>query len=49
MVDTIVAFVSGASEALVVDRAMEIVHLEDHFGAGMEAAIDRGHEDDDGR
>jgi uncharacterized protein YlxP (DUF503 family) len=47
MVDTIVAYVSEASEALVVDRAMEIVRLEDHFGAGLDAAIDREGEVDD--
>jgi uncharacterized protein YlxP (DUF503 family) len=51
MVDTIVSFVAGATEALVIDRAMEIVHLEDHFGSGLDAAVDRAYEgdDDDGR
>ncbi|UJR81136.1 DUF503 domain-containing protein [Sandaracinus amylolyticus] len=54
MIDTIVSFVSSATEALVIDRSMEIVHLEDHFGGGLDAAIDRsydepGEDDDDGR
>ena len=33
MVDTIVAFVAGISEAMVVDRDSEIVPFSDHFGA----------------
>jgi len=32
MLDTILAFVSGASEALVLDRQIEIETYEDHFG-----------------
>ncbi len=55
MIDGIVAFVSGATEALVIDRAMEILHLGDHFGsssedARLDATADRSYdEDDDGR
>lgn len=56
MIDTIVSFVSGASEALVIDRAMELVTLEDHFGSGIDAALreddalggDRDDDDGDG-
>ncbi|MDQ3035808.1 MAG: DUF503 domain-containing protein [Myxococcota bacterium] len=33
MVDTIVAYVSGATEALVIDRSMELLHIEEHFGS----------------
>lgn len=33
MVDTIISFVAGISEALVVDRDVEIVPFGDHFGA----------------
>ena len=32
MIDGIVSFVSGASDALVVDRQMQITRYEDHFG-----------------
>lgn len=46
MVDTIVAFISGATEALVIDRSMELVHLEDHFGGGLDAASDRSYDED---
>lgn len=53
MIDTIVSFVSGATEALVIDRSMELVHVEEHFGAGLDAAVDRsydeGEDEDDGR
>jgi hypothetical protein len=42
MVDTIVAYVSGASEALILDRTMEILHLEEHLGVGLEEVMDRG-------
>lgn len=51
MIDRIVAYASGASEAMLVDRATEILHLDDHFGigeAGLQAAIDRAYGDDDG-
>ena len=34
MLDTILAFVSGASDALVLDRAIEIETYDDHFGLG---------------
>lgn len=33
MLDTILAFVSTASEALVIDRSIEIETYEDHFGS----------------
>lgn len=33
MLDTILSFVSGASEALVLDSSIEIETYEDHFGA----------------
>lgn len=56
MIDSIVAFVSGATEALVIDRSMELIHVDDHFGAGLDAAVDRSYdleggedEEDDGR
>src|SRR5262249_52766449 len=38
MLDTIGAFVSGASEAVVLDRAIEIETYEDHFGMGLDPA-----------
>jgi uncharacterized protein YlxP (DUF503 family) len=34
MLDTILSFVSGASEALVLDRSIEIETYDDHFGLG---------------
>jgi uncharacterized protein YlxP (DUF503 family) len=37
MIDTIVAFIAGASEALVVDRSMELVHIDAHFGGGLQS------------
>ena len=55
MIDTIVSYASSATEAMVIDRSMEILHLEDHFGSGpaLDAAIDRAYsddeDDDDGR
>jgi uncharacterized protein YlxP (DUF503 family) len=51
MVDTIVAYVAGATEAMVIDRSMELVHLDAHFGSGLDAAVDRSYDDeeDDGR
>ena len=47
MIDTIVSFVSGATEALVIDRSMELVHVQEHFGAGLDAAVDRSYDGDD--
>ncbi len=32
MIDTIVAFIAGTSEALVVDRSMELIRMDAHFG-----------------
>lgn len=40
MVDTIVAFIASATEALVVDRKMELVHVDAHFGALQSSDID---------
>ena len=34
MIDTIVSFVAGSSEAQIVDRAMEITKFGDHLGEG---------------
>lgn len=49
MIDTIVSYASSATEAMVIDRSMEIMHLEDHFGSGpaLDAAIDRAYSEDD--
>jgi len=55
MIDTIVSYASSATEAMVIDRSMEILTIDDHFGGvggDLDAAIDRAYddpEDDDGR
>ena len=54
MIDTIVSYASSATEAMVIDRSMEILTIEDHFGRRGEpdAAIDRAYDEpegDDGR
>lgn len=46
MVDTIAQFIAGATEALVVDRKMELVHVDAHFGATQSS--DLGTRLDDG-
>jgi len=49
MLDHITSFVSGATEALVVDRRMEIAHFGDDFGIGSGVADSFDTlEDDDG-
>ena len=48
MIDAIVSFVSGATEALVIDRSMELVHVGEHFGAGLDAAVDRSYDHEGG-
>jgi uncharacterized protein len=59
MVDTIVSYVAGATEALVIDRAMELMHLEDHLGTSeleggaiaggaLDSAADRSYDDPGG-
>jgi uncharacterized protein YlxP (DUF503 family) len=50
MLDTISSFVSTASAAVVLDRATEIEHYEDHFGSSsLETALgERFDGDDDG-
>ena len=49
MIDTIVSYASSATEAMVIDRSMEILHLEDALAGSraLDAAIDRAYDDDE--